>query len=205
MPRQRKGKAASQTVPEVSSQAPRNDAPSKPLIEISEEEQWRIIKQTGILEVAEERDASGAQEIIEAESLSLGDEIFNAALLIIPFSFLLLLMEILIHHQYGKRVSLDMMMDRMGPGVPILSLFIFYTVRYKHHRRTQFFLFLLSCAAGSRLMYQYNRANWLVKIKQCPPLITIWVYTVLQLDLGPCVLGLLTVAGFSWLKGLTVQ
>jgi len=37
---------------------------------------------------------------------------------------------------------------------------------------------------------------------QCPPLATIWVYTVLQLDLGPAVLNLVVVGIFVWLKGL---
>jgi hypothetical protein len=58
----------------------------KPLIEISEEETWRIIRQTGILEAAKNR-----TEV--EEEISLGDEIFNAVLLIIPFSSLLLLIE----------------------------------------------------------------------------------------------------------------
>ncbi len=60
---------------------------AKPLIEIPEQEQWRIIKQTGILDAAKLRD----QRVVE--EISLGDEIFNAVLLIIPFSSLLLLME----------------------------------------------------------------------------------------------------------------
>jgi len=60
---------------------------AKPLIEISDEEQWRIIKQTGILDAAKLQD----QRVVE--EISFGDEIFNAVLLIIPFSSLLLLME----------------------------------------------------------------------------------------------------------------
>lgn len=58
----------------------------KPLIEISEEEQWRIVRKTGILEAAR------TQDRLE-ERIPLGDEIFNAVLLIIPFSGLLLLMD----------------------------------------------------------------------------------------------------------------
>jgi len=75
----------SNTIPEeLPSEA---TAYSKPLIEIPEQEQWRIIKQTGILDAAKLQD----QRVVE--EISLGDEIFNAVLLIIPFSSLLLLME----------------------------------------------------------------------------------------------------------------
>jgi len=94
-------------------------------------------------------------------------------------------------------------------------------MRYKHHRRMQYFLFILSCVVGSRLIYQYKRASWLVNMKQvihqspnlhvvlnihfqCPPLVTVWIYTILQLDLGPAVLSLFTVASFVWWKGIEI-
>jgi hypothetical protein len=40
---------------------------------------------------------------------------------------------------------------------------------------------------------------------QCPPLVTVWIYTILQLDLGPAVLSLCTVASFVWWKGLEIK
>lgn len=74
------------TIPEkLPSELSTRAVPQQPLIEIAEEEQWRIIKQTGILDAAKD-------SVVE-ERISLGDEIFNAVLLIIPFSSLLLLME----------------------------------------------------------------------------------------------------------------
>jgi len=39
---------------------------------------------------------------------------------------------------------------------------------------------------------------------QCPPLATIWIYTIVQLDLGPAVLNLLVVGGFAWWKDLKI-
>ncbi|SRR6266545_4515828 len=84
----------SQARHEVSpSAAPFRPAPEKPLIDIPEEDQWRLIKQTGILDAAERR---GKETCVE-EQVSLWDEIFNAVLLIIPFSSLLLLMEMYVN------------------------------------------------------------------------------------------------------------
>ena len=78
---------AKSEVPEASpSNLASRVASGKPLIEIPEEETWRLIQQTGILEAAKN------QKEVE-EGVSLGDEIFNAVLLIIPFSSLLLLIE----------------------------------------------------------------------------------------------------------------
>lgn len=81
-------------------------------------------------------------------------------------------------------------------------------------------LFLLSIAVGARFIWMINRANWRVVMKQvrtfthldrdrlrtaatqCPPLATLWVYCILQLDLGPAVLGLTFVAIYVWVTGL---
>lgn len=179
---------------------------STPLIKLSEDEQWRLINQSGVLKsLSQEGDLSSPPISADDEATPLGDEIFNALLLIIPFSFLLLMMEILILHQYGKNASLSAIMDRMIPGVPIMSIFIFYTTRYKQRRRMQFFFFLLSALVGSRMIYIINHASWLTNLKQCPPLATVWIYTIVQLDLGPAVAALALTAGFVWWKDLKLS
>lgn len=60
-------------------------------LEIPEDEQWRLVNQSGILGKASSTGATQEQD--NTEEIPLGDEIFNAAILIIPFSFLLLMME----------------------------------------------------------------------------------------------------------------
>lgn len=66
-----------------------SNAPSG--LEISEEEQWRLINQSGILKQAIPRPR--IEEVQEEEDTSLGDEIFNSITMIVPFSFCLLLFE----------------------------------------------------------------------------------------------------------------
>jgi len=180
--------------------------PDKPLIDITEDEQWRLINQSGILQNPALVQGSRVESTVdvEEEEISLCDEIFNAVMLIIPFSSLLLLMEILIHHQYGKTASFDILTDRMLSGVPILSLFIFYTNRHKRDRRMQFILFIISIVVGSRMIYQFNRSSWLVNMSQCPPLATIWIYTIIQLELIPAFLNLVVVGAFIWWKDLKI-
>ncbi|KAJ7937134.1 hypothetical protein B0H13DRAFT_2176640 [Mycena leptocephala] len=153
------------------------------------------------------------------EKLPLGEEIFNALLLITPCSFLLLLMEILIYNQYGQEVNLKTLVGRMTQGVPILSIFVFYTSRHKRDQRVQFLLFLMGTAAGSRMLFLIKRGSYLVNMRQVDisrmccshsklsmnasaPLVTLWVYIVIQLDLGLAVLNLAMVGTFCWWKGL---
>ncbi|KAF8165427.1 hypothetical protein B0H34DRAFT_689146 [Crassisporium funariophilum] len=203
MARKRKGNAPDAFTVTSPSKMPLRPAPDKPLVEISEDEQWRLIDQSGILNEASLLQTEQTATV-NVEEITLFDEVFNAVLLIIPFSSLLLLMEILIRHQYGRRASLEDILDRMLPGVPILSLFIFYTTRYKYNRRMQVLLFAISTLVGCRMIYQLDSASWLVNMSQCPPMATVWVYTIVQLDLGPAVVSLATVGMFVWWKGLQI-
>ncbi|TFK75992.1 hypothetical protein BDN72DRAFT_831432 [Pluteus cervinus] len=186
-----------------------NTQPPSQEIEIPEDEQWRLIRESGILEkarpssIAPQR--SELEEDVEEGMPQLCNEILDAMIYVIPTNFLLLMMEILIHYQYGRRPSLEALWDRMVPSIPILSVFIFYTTRHKRHRRTQFFLFTLATVVGPRMIYLLNRASWTVNMQQCPPLATVWVYCIVQLDLGPAALNLLVVGIFVWLKGLKLS
>ncbi|PCH41182.1 hypothetical protein WOLCODRAFT_137238 [Wolfiporia cocos MD-104 SS10] len=166
-------------------------------LELSEEEQWRIVNESGILKKMPQPPRSQDEDEGQDE-VTFAEEIFDATLFIIPMSFLLLLMEILVHWQYGKRPTYEALGDRMISGVPILSLFIFYSNRYKRHRTMQFIFFLLCLAAAPRLIWIINRASWRVVMKQCPPLATICVYAVLQLDLAPVVLSFVLIGGWVW-------
>jgi len=68
----------------------------------------------------------------------------------------------------------------------------------------QFLLFIISIAVGSRMIYQFNHASWLVNMSQCPPLATIWTYTIIQLELIPAFLNLVVVGAFVWWKDLKI-
>ncbi|KAI9063361.1 hypothetical protein FKP32DRAFT_1650961 [Trametes sanguinea] len=177
-------------------------------IDIPEDEQWRIINQSGILKhISSEdkkKDAPEDDSDEDYEISPLADEIFRALYLVIPMSFMLLLMEILVHYQYGRKPDYDTLRDRLVSGVPIIAFFVFYSNRYKTDRRVQIALFWLSCICGTRLVWLLNRGNWLTVMKQCPPIATAWIYAVVQLDLGPAVLSLMVAAGFTWYKGYQI-
>ncbi|KAJ7179240.1 hypothetical protein C8R46DRAFT_1211825 [Mycena filopes] len=162
-------------------------------LDIDEQEQWRLIKESGVLKNV---------DTVDSRELPLPEEIFNALLLITPCSFLLVLMDILIYNQYGQEVNLKTVVDRMISGIPILSVFIFYTSRHKQDRRVQRLLFLIGTAAGSRMLFLLKRGSYLLNMQQVPPLITLWVYIVIQLDLSLAVLNLTTVGAFCWWKSL---
>ncbi|KAH9482921.1 hypothetical protein JR316_0005021 [Psilocybe cubensis] len=92
MPRSRKAPKSS---PLSSPSSVKVSATAKPLVDISENEQWRLINQTGILQSSALNKPRNEDVTDSPEVGPLADEIFNALFLIIPFSSLLLLMEIM--------------------------------------------------------------------------------------------------------------
>jgi hypothetical protein len=65
------------------------------MTEIPEEEQWRLVNESGILGKVSSTPRKQVPND-EDEPTILAEEIFSAALLIIPFSFLLLMMEMFV-------------------------------------------------------------------------------------------------------------
>jgi hypothetical protein len=59
--------------------------------EISEQEQWRIVNETGLLK---QLPNSPRTTRVEEEETPLAEEILNAMLLIAPFTFLLVMMDV---------------------------------------------------------------------------------------------------------------
>ncbi|TFY72740.1 hypothetical protein EVG20_g246 [Dentipellis fragilis] len=177
--------------------------PLNPPIDIPEEEQWRIIRESGILKQAATQPAAkeGSED---DDEYPLAEEIFVATTLFIPLAFFLLLMHILIHFQYGQEPNWGNIVGRMSSGAPILAVFTFYTNRHKGSRRAQFLLWLLALAAGIRLIHLVNYGNWLTNIQQCPAIATVWVLTIIQLELGPAVTSLIGVGLWVWWSGMQI-
>ncbi|KAK1236746.1 hypothetical protein PQX77_000102 [Marasmius sp. AFHP31] len=131
--------------------------------EIPEEEQWRLINDSGILNKIP-REAK-SKTLLEEEA-PLANEILDAMMYIIPLSSLLLILDILVHNQYGNYPPLMEFVERMATGVPILSLFVFYTKRYQDDIRTKLLILLLSVLVGPRTLYLLARGSYTVNIRQ---------------------------------------
>lgn len=70
-----------------------DDVHSSPLIEISEEEQRRLIDESGILQRALRAENIQKVEPDSSDAYPLAEEIFNDIIYLVPISFCLLMME----------------------------------------------------------------------------------------------------------------
>ncbi|KAF9247218.1 hypothetical protein BU15DRAFT_70052 [Melanogaster broomeanus] len=186
----------------------KSPAEIKPLIEIPEEEQWRLIQDSGLLNRINKPDqptptSTQVSTTEEGDGLSpLAEDIFNAVIIIMPHTFFLIMMDILINRQYARQPTARDIADRLLNTLPIMAIFMFYTVRHKNKTFVQLALFLLSLGVGPRMIWLVNRGSWLTNIAQCPQFATIWLYTVVQLRLSLAVLSLALIGGWTWWSGM---
>ncbi|KAF9226469.1 hypothetical protein BS17DRAFT_697565 [Gyrodon lividus] len=181
-------------------------AEKKPLIEIPEEEKWRLIRESGLLDSVntpyQRTLASTSTPEVDDGPPPLLEEIFNALVIIMPHTFFLIMMDILIHHQYAKQPTVRDIAGRLVNTLPIMAIFMFYTVRHKDNTILQLALFLLSLGVGPRMIWLVNRGSWLTNLAQCPQVATIWLYTVVQLKLSLALLSLTLIGGWTWWTGM---
>ena len=93
--------------------------------------------------------------------------------------------------------------------------------RHKANPRMQIALFLLSLGVGPRMIWLINWGSWLVNMRQvccfhlgrwclqfisfvckCPQFATIWLYTIVQLNLNWAVLSLVMIGAWAWFTGM---
>ncbi|CUA73876.1 hypothetical protein RSOLAG22IIIB_01397 [Rhizoctonia solani] len=161
--------------------------------EIPHDEQMRLIKDTGIL------DRVPAEQ--EEQLSPLADSILDTAIMAIPLSTLYIVLDLLVQQQYAQQPTIKEELGRVITNVPILFILIHYINKRKATPMAQLLLFLTAISAGPRMIWLVNKGSWLRVTRQAPPLGTIWVYTIIQLNLVPAMASLVVVFGLAKFMG----
>ncbi|RSH88920.1 hypothetical protein EHS25_002582 [Saitozyma podzolica] len=149
--------------------------------------------------------ATGDTVAEDETSPEFWDEVFDSLILTVPFSFLYLLLDILVHLQFQHRPTTWGLAERMSKAVPTLGLIVFHTTRHPNHFLTTSFLMSASILSGTRLIWLVNKAGWSVVTAQAPAVGTLWILTIVQLPLSRAVIALLGVAAWTWWTGLKIR
>ncbi|EJT97611.1 hypothetical protein DACRYDRAFT_58865 [Dacryopinax primogenitus] len=192
----------------------RTSAKSSTIEEIPEDEQWRLVQESGILkQVPQIPQGTGTKTLPDPQPTE-NDEIFQVFVYLIPFSSLYALMDILVHQQYRQAITFSGEVSKLIEAVPILAVFIFYSMssslkdlqakRHKTRRWVQGVLTLLTCASGMRLFWVVNKGTWKAVMRQAAPLSTVWIYGIVQLHLIPAVISLCVIGAFVKMKNLKI-
>ncbi|TIA75341.1 hypothetical protein E3P77_00363 [Wallemia ichthyophaga] len=137
------------------------------------------------------------QQQPEPEVLEIG-EVFGAVLHIIPFSFLYLLMDLLVSAQYNSWPTFTQEAKQMAKAVPLITVIIFYSNKYANSRWMQYVYLLSSIALGMSLIKLINDSPSYQVIKRAPSIAMLWVYAVVQAKLSFAVLSCVVIA--VWVK-----
>ncbi|WVR06862.1 hypothetical protein IAU60_003898 [Kwoniella sp. DSM 27419] len=191
------------------------DSASKPLIDLDSDDE------SGILPAGDSRfftlqpgdvfpealddelnQGHGHVHVRDEDGEVVEDEVFNTLIYSVPFTFLYLLLDILVHLQYSHRPSWETLGTHLLTAAPTLYMIILYTNRHPTHPATNALLMSASVLSGSRLLWLVNKASWSIVTAQAPPMGTLWILSIVQLPLSRALISLLAVGGWIWYTGL---
>lgn len=165
-------------------------------------------KPTGktLYELVDERYAELHKNDYEYDS-SPGDPLgpfANAFVYCISLSMVHITLDVIVLTQYQQDLVWNEILARiakMTPGLFVV-LYLFHTSTVKRwHQLRQVFFLGTSVAAGCYLIHAANRYGYYFVMKKAPPVGTLWVWSVVEMDLWYAVAHAITVLGFMKLGG----
>ncbi|ORX35714.1 hypothetical protein BD324DRAFT_631360 [Kockovaella imperatae] len=193
----------------------RNQSAREPLVELSS---GSNLRQRRVQAGADSEDVEHDEEELKAvdangsalKSIMTGGEDvtpewFDIGIMTVPFVFLYLLLDILVHLQYQHRPTVEHLTMNLIKAVPTLGVIMYYTTKHSSHFLTNSLLMSASVISGCRLIWLVNMAGWSLTTDQAPAMGTIWILTIVQLPLSRALIALGIVAGWTKYAGMKIS
>lgn len=150
-------------------------------------------------------DKDGDWEFMSDDPLGPGGDavLYGTSLSMLHFT-----LDVLVYNQYRQEIVWSEIWKRIGIALPILMglVYVFHPKprsRYMQIGKQLLFL-VVSIAAGCSLVDSGNNYGYYAVMKRAPPLGTLWVWSVIEMQLPYAVVSLLPVAAYTWYFGYTV-
>ncbi|KUI63027.1 hypothetical protein VP1G_10164 [Cytospora mali] len=155
----------------------------------------------------------------DEEGLSpTAERIMETLLYSVSLAMLHFTLDVLVQRQYGETVEWYNIVERATQAFMVFAALVYalhphsavttvvpgLPLGYQPAARQTIFL-AISLVAGCYLIYITNEYSYLAVLKQAPPVGALWVWSVIELNLG---LAVLTLAGsglFFWQGGYTIR
>ena len=128
----------------------------------------------------------------------------NAILYSISLSMLHFTLDVIVYSQYREEIVWSEILKRTGTALPIF-LFIVYMLHTKTATRfpvlRNIFFLVTSITAGCYMVYSGNVRGYFFVMKTAPPIGTLWVWSVVEMQLPYALASVLAVAGYLWWNG----
>jgi hypothetical protein len=113
-------------------------------------------------------------------------------------------LDVLVYSQYRQDIEWGEIFPRTFTIAPIL-FFLVYTLNTETANRfgliRQVFFLLVGVVAGCYTIHVANRFGYYAVMKQCPPLGTLWIWSVIEMRLAFAAASVAINAGFMWFQG----
>ncbi|KAJ3255974.1 hypothetical protein HK103_005781 [Boothiomyces macroporosus] len=165
----------------------------KPLVDLSEDEQLRMVNQTGVLHKLKERE--------EAEASS---NIFVASLLTLPLFITHCIFDYTVYLQFQEteKFNTEHVWTKLFPALPAIYLCAYVTNYFKKSKIAQVFYLAITTAIGCRVIQLAVELETWGAMQKTPGLVTLGLLMVIQMDLIPACLSVLFTLAFYFRKPL---
>ncbi|CAN8096346.1 unnamed protein product [Discula destructiva] len=150
----------------------------------------------------------------ESELSSSADRVMDTILYAVCLAMLHFTLDVLVQHQYAMEVEYRNIVKRAFQALMVFAALVhalhphpanttlspLVPPKYQNGLRQALF-FATSVSAGCYLIYITNKYTYMAVLKRSPPLGCLWVWSVLEMNLGLSVLSLIGCYGFFWQQG----
>ncbi|GJJ70747.1 hypothetical protein EMPS_03097 [Entomortierella parvispora] len=169
--------------------------------DIPDPEKWRIIRESGIMDQVQASDKQqasrdsrrsrrhGHQGATEDEDANR-DFIFEGIFFSIPTTCLFVVMDILVHRQFGEAYGGGDIFRKVVKVFPAILFMVYFSNKAKKHPVTQGSMFIVSTLCGCYFLHTMFRSPAMGIMLRAPGIITILVYCIVQLNLLPAMISL---------------
>ncbi|KAG0297462.1 hypothetical protein BGZ96_006418 [Linnemannia gamsii] len=166
-----------------------SDASDSDIDDIPEPEKWKIITESGIIDQVNASDKrKRRQKQIQEESNR--DYIFEGIFFSIPTTCLFVVMDVLVHRQFGETYGGSDIFHKVIKIFPAILIMVYFSNKSKNSKFTQAAMFVISTLCGCYFLHTMFRSPAMGIMLRSPGVITILVYCIVQLNLLPAVISL---------------
>ncbi|KAF9144835.1 hypothetical protein BGX30_011333 [Mortierella sp. GBA39] len=166
-----------------------SDASDSDIDDIPEPEKWKIITESGIIDQVKASDKRKRHQKQVREAADR-DYIFEGIFFSIPTTCLFVVMDVLVHRQFGEAYGGSDIFHKVIKVFPAILIMVYFSNKSKNSKFTQAAMFVVSTICGCYFLHTMFRSPAMGIMLRSPGVITILVYCIVQLNLLPAVISL---------------
>ncbi|KAK6333380.1 hypothetical protein TWF718_011194 [Orbilia javanica] len=147
--------------------------------------------------------AGGGEDDEDDDDAEIGD-VGQAFFLAVPLTMLLFALYVLVQKQYLEEMEYWEAIGRTIKSFPVIWFIVYLTHPRKALVAMQVVFVALAVVSGSWMIYQVNNNGYYAIMKMVPPLGTILIYSMIEMDIIPAVSTMALIGVYTWYNDLVL-